>query len=56
MCVLPVVCRAEEGNPAVEDVVLSRGGQVHGVRETGQKQLQQLCPDQDSGEKDGHIL
>lgn len=51
MCVLPVVCSAEEGDPGVEDVVVSRGGQVHGLRETGQQQFKQLRPDQDSGEK-----
>lgn len=48
VCVSPVLCGAEEGDPGVE--VFSLGGrrEIHGFRETCEEQLQQLRPEQTS--------
>lgn len=41
----PVLCRAEELHPGVGIAAVRRGRQIHGLRETGQQQLKQLCPE-----------
>lgn len=41
---LPVLRGAEEGHPGVEAAAVGAGRQVHGFRETGEEQLEQLRP------------
>lgn len=43
---LPVFCGAEERDPGIEGFSLRGGREVHGFRETGEEQLQQLSPEQ----------
>lgn len=45
VCVLPVFCGAEEADPGIEVSAFRGRGEVHGFREAGEEQLQQLRPE-----------
>lgn len=51
----PVLCGAEEGHPGVEAPFVRGGGEVHGFRETGEEQLQQLSPAKTTQKTHTHV-